>query len=480
MNQVHSGILALVLGIFLIQAADPPYEKSANFLPYKTVNYLPALSFVTSLEATDDHKTVTPHSDPRSQDIDTSQYNSRILLLDDQNEENHSNPNSSEEQENLKVFHRYLKNIQKREKKGEDVPTKADNDKNPAEQDVINEFLQRQGKTEYEKLLERDFIRPLLKLYESKGPQRPDYVIGNFTDNSRISKEDYESKSKFLTREELDLLIHETEKFHENVQKTSNIEHLEKLAHSSVAPSIVSNEKEAEKGSFSRRDDTVEEDTKDEHIGEILPPNFNSENSIQFNSRKVHPKFTNIRRKSFRSSRKYDSGFVPSTFASEKVVRKPISFPRDRFRPEYEPTAISYEGFESNREDRSKYIYPSEIHDSSNNEQESRNVFSNIRIGPPNSEIPGYRLPRRLRGFSDSFPGFQITGRDAFYDPSTRWQNGWTGSRKPKVIFPTDLVAFRDANPVSAGQEDPDWLAPDNALQDLQESDIRERGEFVN
>ncbi|XP_044745023.1 uncharacterized protein LOC123306898 isoform X1 [Coccinella septempunctata] len=478
MNQIHSGILALVLGIFLIQAADPPYERNTNFLPYTIVNYLPVSSQVTSIEArSDDQPPETSNAHP--EDTTTPQYNGRILLLDDQTGES-NNPNFKEEHVNLKVFHHYLKNIKKRDKTGAEESIEVQEPKEPAkQQDVINDFLQRQGKTEYEKLLERDFIRPLLKLYESKGYQSPDYVIGNFTNNSRISKEDYENKSqKFLTREELDLLIHETDKFHENLQKNSNIEHLEDLKLSKTEPSANPDGAISENAQkFSRRDDNLEEDTKDEHIGEILPPNFSRDHSMLYNYRgRVHPKLINVQRKSYRSSRKYDSGFVPSPFTSDKVIRKPISFPRDRFRPEYEPTSISYEGFDSNREDRSKYIYPSDLHEGSINEQESRNVFSSIRIGPPNSEIPGYRLPRRLRGFSDSFPGFQITGRDAFYDPSTRWQNGWTGSRKPKVIFPTDLVAFRDSNPVSAAQDETDWLAADSALQDLQEPDIRERG----
>ncbi|XP_045461080.1 uncharacterized protein LOC123671347 isoform X2 [Harmonia axyridis] len=479
MNKIHSGILALVLGIFLIQAADPPYEKTSNFLPYTVINYLPVTSLVTSIETRSDNQGIKQDLEHRVEDASQSQDNSRILLLDDQNV-GENNPNFQEEHENLKVFHHYLETINNEEKKEGIKPIDVEKLNDSVQsQDVINQFLQRPGKTEYEKLLERDFIRPLLKLYESKGHQKPDYVIGNFTNHSRISKEDYEDKSKFLTREELDLLIHETDKYQENLQKSSNIEYLEKLSkHEKNEPSTIPAEiKREDPKKFARRDDNLEEDTKDEHIGEILPPNFARDNSLRFSFRgRVNPKFSNVQRKTYRSSRKYDAGFVPSIFTGDKGIRKPISFPRERFRPEYEPTAISYDGFESNREDRSKYIYPSDSPDSSNKEQESRNAFSNIRIGPPNSEIPGYRLPRRLRGYSDSFPGFQITGRDAFYDPSTRWQNGWTGSRKPKVIFPTDLVAFRDANPVGAGLDEPDWLAADNTLQDLQEPEMKERG----
>ncbi|KAL3286419.1 hypothetical protein HHI36_000927 [Cryptolaemus montrouzieri] len=440
MNKIHSGVLALVLGIFLIQAADPPYEKSANFLPYTTINHLPVKNLVTSTESSNEIK------DNQNSFQNEQSNNNGLSLIQPHSLENNNSPSPSEDAENLRTFHDYLKNIKSQ--------SKGNSDDSKPNKDVINEFLQRQGKSEYEKLLERDFIRPLLKLYQNKGQQQPAYIIGNFTNRSRISKEDYVDNDKFLTRSEFDLLVHETDNYYENLKKRGgNIEHLENRPNIVLnRPPEVNRKKPDDNKKFNRRDDRVGQDTKNEHIGEILPPNFNKDNMTPI-------------------------GFAPNPFHSEKVIRKPITFPGDRFRPEYEPTAVSYEGFESNREDRSKYVYPSDLYESSSSEQESRNIYTGLRIGPPPSEIPGYRVPRRLRGHSDSFPGFQITGRDTLYEPSTRWQNGWTSSRKPRVIFPTDLVAFRDSNPVNPNQDEPDWLAPDNTLQDIQETDTRERGE---
>ncbi|KAK9873955.1 hypothetical protein WA026_002307 [Henosepilachna vigintioctopunctata] len=477
MNKIHSGVLALVLGIFLIQAADPPYERNTNYLPYSTVNYIPVKSLVTSTEVS----TNTRKNEETQQLHQNQQFQNPTKPSDPIVVLNHQlNENSNDNSETLKNKQPLNGNIE--------------NSKNQnSHGDVINDFLKRQGKSEYEKLLERDFIRPLLKLYENKGQQKPDYVIGNFTNRSRISKEDYVDNSKFLTRAELDLLIHETDNYYENLKKNdgeSNIEHLEKIANIKINTKGTEEESkndvtQGNSKEFSRRDDQIDQNTKDEHIGEILPPNFVSDkkqipitqaNNLFKVRDRYYQKLRYNPRKNLRSSRKFDTGFVPSLYLSDKGHRKPIHFPGERFRPEYEPTAINYDGFDSNREDRSKYIYPSDLYESSSNEQESRNIYAGLRIGPPPSDVPGYRVPRRLRGYSDSYPGFQVTGRDAFYDASTRWQNGWTSSRTPKVIFPTDLVAFRDANTASPTQEEPDWLAADNTLQDIKETDIRDRG----
>lgn len=72
----------------------------------------------------------------------------------------------------------------------------------------------------------------------------------------------------------------------------------------------------------------------------------------------------------------------------------------------------------------------------------------------------GPSRPRRLRGFREE------AGREQ------PWQGGWS-VRRPRVIFPSDLVAFREPQP-----EEPDWLAADGSLQDLQEADGRDRGEY--
>jgi hypothetical protein len=366
MNKIHSRLLALVLSIFLIQAADPPVQKPAGGF----IQYLPK----------------------------------------DENVERSIERNT----EKLKVFHDYLVNIKNdsSEKETRTENPRIDNSDGSANHDAINRFLQRERKTEYEKLLEKDFIRPLLKLYERQLHRDPDYIIGN-SSGSRISKEDYVEDFKILSKDELNVLVHGGETFQRN--------------------------------HASRRDDTVEP-SRDEHIGEILPPRYQS-------APKAH-RFGPIRRfyhqHPVRSRKSYEeqSGFKP--------FRKPITFPGERFRPEYEPSGFSSEGFESD----GPYYRP----DAFETNEESRSSYSRpTRLGLPPSEVAGFRLPRRLRHPE----GFPTTAREPY------WQSSWASARRPRVIFPSDLVAFREPG---GNQEEPDWLAGDNNLQDIQETDTRDRG----
>jgi hypothetical protein len=369
MNKIHSRLLALVLSIFLIQAADPPVQKPAGAF----IQYLPK----------------------------------------DENVERSIEQNT----EKLKVFHDYLVNIKNEssEKETRTENPRIDNSDGSANHDAINRFLQRERKTEYEKLLEKDFIRPLLKLYERQLHRDPDYIIGN-SSGSRISKEDYVEDFKILSKDELNVLVHGGETFQRNHDQHA-----------------------------SRRDDTVEP-SRDEHIGEILPPRYQS-------APKPH-RFGPIRRfyhqHPVRSRKSYEeqSGFKP--------FRKPITFPGERFRPEYEPSGFSSEGFESD----GPYYRP----DAFETNEESRSSYSRpTRLGLPPSEVAGFRLPRRLRHPE----GFPTTAREPY------WQSSWASARRPRVIFPSDLVAFREPG---GNQEEPDWLAGDNNLQDIQETDTRDRG----
>ncbi|XP_044263562.1 complement C1r subcomponent-like protein isoform X2 [Tribolium madens] len=364
MNKIHSRILALVLSIFLIHAADPPVQRPSGAF----IQYLPKNNQTENFQETIEQNT-----------------------------------------EKLKLFHDYLINI-----KNESPENSRDKDAS-TNHDAINRFLQRERKTQYEKLLEKDFIRPLLKLYEQHIHQEPDYTIGNSSTLSRISKEDHVEDFKVLSKDDLDELIHGGETYQQN-HKQDTDQHI------------------------ARRDDTVD-GSHDEHIGEILPPGYQPP--------KMH-RFSPVRRfyyqPSVRSRKSYDEGF--------KTFRKPVIFPGERFRPEYEPSGLSSEGFESDY--RPEYDI---------NTEESRSMFTRpTRLGLPPNEVPGFRLPRRLRGFPENFPS---TAREPY------WQSPWASSRRPRVIFPSDLVAFREPN---GNQEEPDWLAGDNNLQDIQEQDTRDRG----
>ena len=352
MNKIHSRLLALVLSIFLIHAADPPVQRPSGAF----INYLPK------------NRTVNNEGD---------------YLINVKNE-------SSEKETATKI-------------------PQSDNEE-LRNHDAINRFLQRERKTEYEKLLEKDFIRPLLRLYEQHIHREPDYITGNSSGLERISKEDYVENFKILSKDEIDLLIHGGETYQRNhdqqVEQTIN-----------------------------RRDDTVER-SRDEHIGEILPPSLP-------NSHRFGPVRRFYYQPAIRSRKSYDE-------QPFKPIRKPITFPGDRFRPEYEPSGFSSEGFEPEHpysDERSLFNRPS-------------------RPGLPPNEVSGFRLPRRLRHPE----GFPPTAREPF------WQAPWASSRRPRVIFPSDLVSFREP---SGNQEEPDWLAGDNNLQDIQEQDTRDRGKAL-
>lgn len=413
MNKIHSGVLALVLGIFFIHAADPPFEKNTgSFLEYTSAKYLP----FTSTGYQTDSTLLAPRIDSQP-DLQLSTSKSSQV----------------ENTENLQQFHNYLIKIHNETKFNGDT-TETPEEKN---YDVINKFLNKKEKTQYEKLLEKDFIRPLLTLYQKQIHQEPDFIAGNFSDSSRISKEDYVDDFKVLSKDELDMLIHGGETYQHNEEQNVNHNFDQKV----------------------RRDDNIEDNNDNEHIGEILPPDYKEEPKKE----NIH-RFSPVRRRLTlynpyrqRKSYDYEDGFKPGGPFLDNVdlprLRKPVTFPGERFRPEYEPSASSGDGFDPTGE-------------------EPRSVFSRPpRLSLPPNEVPGFRMPRRFRGypsFSDGFP----TGRDQFFDPA-RYQSGWSGSRRPRVIFPTDLVAFRD--PVQT-QEESDWLQGDNSLQDLQDTDTRDRG----
>lgn len=459
MNKIHSGILAIVLSIFLIQAADPPYEKpSGHFLQYYPV------------------KTIAPDQ----------QHITSVPPLSEQYLTDRSGTDIEKNKDSLKRFHSYLTQIQN---ESLNSTNSEQGTVNPSDKpESISKLLHKQEKSTYEKLLEKDFIKPLLKLYESQIHQKPDYIIGNTTSQSRISKEDYVDDLKVLSKEELDMLIHGGEKYQqiEDGDEDQN----QDLSHDQNHSEIVQ---------LTRRDDTDLAETDDkEHIGEILPSNFNENGSHEkalhsqhrfspirrriYHQLRYSPRLTNYR---LRKSYEFDEGFKPSHhFGAENTeasrLRTPISFPGERFRPEYEPTAISNEGVDSlgySSDQVSKFNRPDTYESPANPNDETRTTYPrSTRLNFPPNEVNGFRIPRRFRGFRDPYSeGFQPTAREPHFDPSARFHSSWP-SRRPRVIFPTDLVAFRD--PVQNGNQDkePEWLAGDNNLQDIQEQDVRDKG----
>ncbi|CAH0551889.1 unnamed protein product [Brassicogethes aeneus] len=421
MNKIHSGVLALVLGIFLIQAADPPFERNTGtFLEFTTAKYLP---FSGSRQTDSTPLLIKIDDQPSLQFNNTNNESSRNEL-----------GNSNVE---LEHFYNYLIKIHNETKQFKDVvPVTKESVR---KDEVINRFLNKKDKSQHEKRLETDFVRPLLKLYEKELHEQP-YVSGNSTDSPRISKEDYVEEFKVLSKEDLDMLIHGGQKYQQNEQYVD-----QKI----------------------RRDDDSLESNENEHIGEILPPDYKKE-TTRFARRQLYQQpLVRFRLPNYRQRKSYDyeEGFKPVGPFGEPPdysrLRQPVNFPGERFRLEYEPSSPSggdanfrLDPTASGDDPRSSYSRPP-------------------RLTLPPNEIPGYKVPRRFRGyqtFPDNFP----TGREQFFDPA-RYQAGWTSSRRPRVIFPTDLVAFRD--PVQNNAEETDWLQGDNNLQDIQQDgDSRERG----
>lgn len=103
--------------------------------------------------------------------------------------------------------------------------------------------------------------------------------------------------------------------------------------------------------------------------------------------------------------------------------------------------------------------------------------YSYHRFRPYPKQPQSYRgarkIPSRERGhrelIGDAPSGYSQSGREPYFDQT--WKNPWR-SRGPRVIFPSDLVTFRDQN------QEPDFLAGDANLQDLQETDTRDRGKL--
>ncbi|KAF5274819.1 hypothetical protein FQR65_LT00402 [Abscondita terminalis] len=325
MRRIHSRVLAIVMSIFLIQATDPPFEKNTDPLLRQPQN-LKAPFTLINLKS----YVLAP-----TNNVDKIQFSHNIRNCESGCEQdvNGKNPIS----DNLKLLQDYIS--QNTEIESEST------------HQAINDFLSRQGKTKYEKLLEKDFVQPLIKLYNITGT--------NFA--NRISKEDVvENHSKDAI-------------YYKDLDQYG-----------------------------ARRTDEFLVNNDEEHIGEILPPNYKQ----------------------------------PSQFQ-----RKSYDFTRyGRFRTEYDQ----------------QVNFPSD--DGTGYTSEDLRFRSNVkRPDGLESTFESFTrtFPRRQRGYRDS---------------GTQWVNAWANSRKPRVIFPSDLVAFRDQT-----QDDTDYLGGDLNLQDIQQGETRDR-----
>ncbi|XP_072391803.1 uncharacterized protein [Diabrotica undecimpunctata] len=523
MNWIHSSLLALVMSIFLIQASDPPYEKPTGrfikFYPLKT----PALiftPFVTNIQKTeDDTKKISdrqflstdlqpptldpqelqpPTVDPQNllpppvntfteisqndflppvaiystlQDFPTtgSQNTTNIseapaqnnldnnlnlplyppihpAPFDTPNEESPSNYTQEQSyntndatqpsfsghpgiaananNEGLTRLHNYLRQI------------------NNESQSNTNEGFHNKGKSSYDTLLEQDFIRPLLKLYEKEIHLDENYAIANA---SRISKEDYlesvkpdKSTEKVVSEDTINNRETAVIQLKEQDNKLSVPNEVKFEQQEVTLPQKEEKMVKMVNDIFTkpiRRDDfNVVENRDKEHIGEILPSDFyrkiSNNNRIFQNRRLSHIPFK--------------SNLVTPVERSE-ILRIPVVF----------PSGPSSEGIDGIVTDNANRV---------NEQYYARTPRLSLPL------VEHFRVPRRYKGFRDNYSEGPI-----YFDPSARYQTAWTASsRRPRVIFPTEQVAFRD--PVQNQEAEPDWLAGDSNLQDLQEQDIRDRG----
>ncbi|XP_018330910.1 uncharacterized protein LOC108740895 isoform X1 [Agrilus planipennis] len=410
MRVIHSGILAVILSIFLIQAADPPYEKSTgSFLSHQfdqliSATKLPLFNINSPLNDDVSKRTRLQHL-PETSSLNENTEAPRInstttpisLIMKDNNAE-----------------------------------------------DVENQ---------------KEFLEPLLRLYENDLHNNLDSL--NITE--RISKEDEKVEElKYLTKEELDFLMnpYNTNDPLYNRNKPYNEEVTNNVARrvdDGTLPSSISPDKE--------------------HIGEILPSNFNNFPSPSQRSLKNVLSFHPVRRtipiivrrrmyitKPYHSNRilkkSFDSQhyYRPFSFPYEdpSKFRRPMKFLEDvaNVRSEYDYSFIPTAGFTDDAPHKTSNSKPDIV---------------------PDGTRTGYARPSAVSVIQNRYRNVRTQKGLIVRDPATdssNWQgNSWKVSRRPRVIFPSDLVAFKETN-----QEEPDWLGADANLQDIQQNDIKDRG----
>ncbi|XP_076259398.1 uncharacterized protein LOC143195819 isoform X1 [Rhynchophorus ferrugineus] len=435
MNKIRSSVFAIVLSIFLIQAADPPYPKTVGSISQAPSSVI---------------EQIAPQQQKSSDDPIKSLYN-------------------------------VLQSIQ------------THNETTKRTYNNVHDFLQQSPKSIQETKLENDFVRPLLTQYQEEIHGEPSYE--EVQHSGRISKEDYVDHFKIATKEEIDALIHGADKYQQNLgfyhdqndnslsgsdnggdsidlrppqsqlygdTDSKGIEHVrgvEELPLEGDRIDYSEDKRRTDKNDqvSTRRDDLSVENNDNEHIGEILPPGFqiNEQKSPSFMVSSTRRNLYQYPIVQTRKSYSYDDAFQPRT---------PVAFPVEKYHPEYDVTAVSGDGF-----DTSGFIafYPGQ-------ETLTTTSFPRARF----NEISPYRYPRRLRPF-DGSSGYQavrqeVPRREPFFEPSTRYQAWQASSRRPRVIFPSDLVQFREQNTQGVSEE-PEWLVGDGNLQDLEGGEVRDR-----
>lgn len=588
MNTIHSGILAIVMSVFLIRATDPPQDGNLDTpvqltqSPYQANHFL-KLTLTNAENSQGTNASVK--EELKQPQNDKSQGNSTSIEII-----NYTDGTTINTTEKISF---------------EDV--KKESPKN-TKGDTISTFIHHETKSEYEKLLERDFVRPLLELYKNSStsfhfnfsnvdvntdiqsiPEGSDSVFivhnlseedldklhtkynrelninnkngkilseevnqaedafievrndkktlnqtepkSNLTSNLEeigfnqiyvLTKDDFESLlrnakmmnlvfedglknsedvvdtgSLNLEEDNKDLpLTTSSDSIEGRISKEDNMEDIKQLTKEDLDtlashPTVFQNpfDIQEEKGIYRdgdklednssskieqsgdvttqtsiRRDDNglLDNNPQDEHIGEILPSNYKTIQDKYFTTDNQH--FQSIgKRNHFMYSNTIQRRGRKS-YDYEDLYRYPDSrFRSIRFRPDYVATSSGTDVFEP-------ISFP----------DEQSYKYRDQRDYPVADENRMYTRPARYNYIPSEaamrFPHRQRY-RDLYESNEKEAQVPWRGlvySRRPRVIFPSDLVAFREQN-----QDDQDYLAGDSNLQDLQQQDTRDRGEYV-
>lgn len=585
MNTIHSGILAIVMSVFLIRATDPPQDDHTGtpshleHLPYQTKNFLkfaltnvengsPQIKDLELRNSTNSENQQPAHytieDDTSGKTENTSRYdiittgflpqesksdyekllesdfirpllelyknssNYSLINISNVNPENSSRDLSNGDdvyilhtlsnQELNKLYEKYSKvlninedihenyktripeEIERRSDEGVDISQKqvevndsVNNKKleNGTEIADLKTVLEDVGfnqiyvltKDDFEDLLrnsktldivyESEFRNNQFAEGESNANLEESTVTSTETniDNpqGRISKEDNIDEMKHLSKADLDTLANHPTLFQnpfdvaeKGVQEDLKVS--EEKSSSNVNGNVDLITADTTDHLSIRRDDNglIDINPQNEHIGEILPENYDitedkfAMGNQQFSARRRnHLAYSDALYRKSRKSYDFDELYRYADPRFRKV----------RFRPDYAASSMGADVFEpvSFPDDQSyRYRDQREAYSASD---ENRMYARPSRYNFVSSEA-SVRFPQRQRY------------RDGFYeskekDTKAPWR-GLAYGRKPRVIFPSDIVAFRESN-----QEEPDYLTADSNLQDIQQQDTRDRGEYT-
>lgn len=416
---------------------------------------------------------------------------------------------------------------------------------------LINRLLQSNGRSQYARLLQRDEIQPLLRLYEINNFTKPEKIEENPTNVF----EDQEKIDKLLERSDLDetttekaFLIVEGQNIDRKTDltvKTAELaqfeellkKYIQKIDEKKVEPIrkfdgvydqrgvyTGSNNydqtptNDASKDSFGDKrlavtyeqttssydlDSTFEEHRKDYRLNDgrsndDIFKKFNSKleenNSYQYNhgttpsydqiNKKTTKEFDNKFEESRRNYRRYDFEekstivFPEENRNYESTFKPSALLSLEDSRENYDETTKKYDftpTLETTQRQSERYQYDQTTEPYKNpfyfDRFEGRYENFDPRFEDPRYHrfrYQNFRSPRRPRGRELDFPP---SGREWEHGISP-WKGSWR-ARGPRVIFPSDLVSFRD-------QQEQDFLVGDQSLQDLQQPETEfDRGKFI-